>query len=287
MPLAALILTLIAASLHAAYNFLIKSSRDAFAFMWWSVTIGCAVYGAWLLTTTGIFLAAASVPFYFISVVAEIGFFVTIVRGYDAGDLSLVYPLSRGAPPILVAVWGLFFLNERLPAFGYVGIGLVVIGIFVASLTANGAHNWRDSLRHPATLWALASAFFIAIYSQSDKFVLSNGTPSLVYNFWVFAGNAVGWLPIVWTRARVAQNFALVREQFARLLFGAIIIVSVYALILTALALTSASYITAGRSSSVIISALLGTLVLKESFGRARLIGATMMVCGIALMAIT
>jgi drug/metabolite transporter (DMT)-like permease len=245
-----------------------------------------------LLTGPGIYLAPASVPFFLLSALAEVGFFVATVRGYMVGDLSLVYPLARGSPPVFVALWSLLFLNELLPPLGYLGVAIVVAGIFIASLTANGgdrkfrARDLVSSFRHPAALWALAAGVFIAIYSVSDKLALANGTPPLVYNFWVFFGNMVSWFPIVWTRARVRVNLELMPSNGVTVLVGAVAIIATYFFVLTALTLTSASYVTAGRSMSVVVGAGLGTLVLKEGFGRARIIGAAMMVIGIVMMAV-
>jgi uncharacterized membrane protein len=61
---------------------------------------------------------------------------------------------------------------------------------------------------------------------------------------------------------------------------------SAYAAALAALAITSASYVVAGRGFSVIIGALIGSLILKESFGSSRVTGATLMVVGLALIAL-
>ena len=58
-----------------------------------------------------------------------------------------------------------------------------------------------------------------------------------------------------------------------------------YGAALAALALTSASYVVAGRGFSVVIGAAVGALLLKESFGSSRIIGALIMVTGLALIA--
>ncbi len=272
MPLEALLLTLLAAFLHAFYNFFIKSSRDTIAYFWWTVTLGGLGYGAWLLTGPGIFLTPASTPFFLISTLAELGYFIAVVRGYAHGDLSL---------------------GERLSGLGYLGIAIVVAGIYLASLTANGARgnwHWRDlynSFRTPATRWALAAGFFISVYSLTDKLVLNNGTPPLVYNFWVYFGNTILWTMVVWyPRARIQPNLQVARLEIPRIFIGGLAIVAAYLLVLTALAMTSASYVVAARSASVIIGALFGTIALKERFGPARVVGAALMVVGIALMAI-
>lgn len=291
MPLTALVLILLAAVLHAGWNFLAKSSHDTIAFLWWGVSLGALGYGAWLVSLgPGVFLLPASwIPF-LISAASEVGYFVTIVRGYALGDLSLVYPLSRGTAPLFVIVWSALFLGERLPLVGYLGIALMMIGVYVASLTENGASNLFQlgtltaPLRSHAARWALASAFFISIYSLSDRAALQ-ATPPLVYNFWVYAGNTVFWSPIVWPRTRFLQNVYELRSNWPRLIAGSVMTVSAYVAVLLALTLTSASYVVAGRGTSVVVGALLGTLVLKEGFGAVRVFGAILMVAGLALTA--
>jgi drug/metabolite transporter (DMT)-like permease len=291
MSYLALLLILLSAFLHALYNFLIKSSRDTIAFFWWSVALGAIGYGCWLLTGPGIFLSRASVPFFLASAAAEFGYFMTLVKGYERGDLSLVYPISRGSPPVFLAAWSAIFLAERLPFAGYAGIGVAVAGIYITSFIPNSAGKIRlrdvfQSFRDPATLWALASGIFISIYSLTDKLALS-ATPPLVYNFWVYAGNAVLWSAVVWRPGRARLNMAVVRTQPTRVLVAAFATVGAYTAVLIALTMTSASYVVAGRGLSVVIGALFGMFALNEGFGRLRLAGAVMTVAGLALMALS
>ena len=65
----------------------------------------------------------------------------------------------------------------------------------------------------------------------------------------------------------------------------AVLSVGAYAAALAALALTSASYVVAGRGLSVIIGAAIGSFMLRERFGVVRIIGATLMFAGLALIA--
>lgn len=292
VPLAALALVLLAAVLHACWNLLAKSSRDTIAFLWWGVSLGALGYGTWLGSLgPGIFLSPASWIPYLISAASEVGYFVTLVRGYALGDLSLVYPLSRGTAPLFVTLWSALFLGERLPLVGYLGIALMVLGVYVASVSEEGARNLLQlgtliaPLRNHAARWALASAFFISIYSLSDRVALQ-ATPPFVYNFWVYAGNTVFWLPMVWPRARFAQNLGELRSNWPRLMAGSAMTVGAYVAVLNALTLTSASYVVAGRGTSVVVGALLGTLVLKEGFGAVRVFGALLMVAGLVLTAL-
>jgi drug/metabolite transporter (DMT)-like permease len=287
LPLLAFALIISAAILHAGWNLLAKASKNTAALMWWATIIGMMGYGVWLVSSPGIFLNSGSWLPFLVSAICEAGYFATLVQGYSKGDLSLVYPVSRGSAPILAALLGAFLLGEGLPWLGYVGIGLMVAGIYVTSrpiepLRKNRGH--RSGLRASAVVWALASGIFIAIYSVSDKLAVA-ATPPLVYNWWVFAGNTILWMPFVWRRTRFNMNIRELQDNWRNIIATSVMSVSAYATALAALALTSASYVVAGRGLSVVIGALLGYILLREKFGWERIIGASLMVAGLAMMA--
>jgi drug/metabolite transporter (DMT)-like permease len=289
VSLIAFALIILAAFLHATWNLFAKVSKDMIALMWWATVLGVLGYGVWLLIGPSIYLGEGSWLPFLVSAVAETGYFITLVRGYSQGDLSLVYPISRGSAPIFAVLLSALVLGEKLPWFGYFGIGLMVIGIYVASLPLGGGRRdfWATTVapfRNVAVGWSLASAIFIAIYSISDKIAV-NATPPLIYNWWVFVGNAVLWMPLVWRRFPSRRNFDELSGNSLGVVATSVMMVGAYAAALVALALTSASYVVAGRGLSVVISAFFGSLVLKEGFGTARIMGATLMVVGLAMMA--
>ncbi len=292
MPIAAIALVLLAAVFHAGYNFLAKSSRDTSAFLWWAVALGVGIYAAFLIISgLGIFLSPASQIFFVVSAVAELGYFATLVRAYAQGDLSLVYPLSRGSAPLFVTLWSALVIGERLPLLGYVGIAFMIAGVYIASLTANGAeiaYGWRTlfvSFHNHAARWALASAVFIAIYSLSDREAIKS-TPPLVYNFWVYFGNMFTWALVVWRRDRVGEILGELQVNWKRLILGALFSLGSYAMVLQAQTIASTSYVVAGRGTSVVIGALLGTLVLREGHGAVRVFSALLMVAGLVMIAV-
>ena len=105
--------------------------RKTFSLIWWSTVFATVGYGLWLATGLGIFLSPSSLIPFLISAICETGYFVTLVKGYSQGDLSLVYPISRGSAPIFAALLGAIVLAEDLSLLGYVGIALMVVGVFV------------------------------------------------------------------------------------------------------------------------------------------------------------
>ncbi len=286
----AVALIIAAAFLHAGWNFLAKTSKDTIAFMWWAMAIGTLGYSVYFLTGPALYLANSSWLPFIISSLAETGYYITLVKGYSQGDLSLVYPISRGSAPIFAALWGGLLLAERLPLLGYLGVLLMVTGVFVASLTADSLRLKFDSsalvamVRNPSAIWALASGVFISIYSVSDKVAVSATAP-LVYGWWVFAGNTLLWAPVAWRKFRAKASLRELRNNWPRLIAGTVMTVAAYTSVLVALSLTSASYVVAARGLSVVIGALLGSLLLRERAGKIRITGAVFMVIGLGLIA--
>jgi multidrug transporter EmrE-like cation transporter len=61
---------------------------------------------------------------------------ILLSRTYSVGDLSQVYPLMRGMSPLLVPIFGVSILGEKMPGAGWFGVVCVVVGIWVLG-------NWR------------------------------------------------------------------------------------------------------------------------------------------------
>jgi len=287
LQLFAFVLIIAAAVTHACWNAIAKVSKNILALMWWATVFGILGYGAWLAMGPGIYLNPVSRLPFLISAICETGYFVTLVKGYAQGDLSLVYPLSRGSAPIFAAILSAALLTESLPLLGYVGIALMVVGVYVASQPVEQSRisfGFQSIIHNRVIGWSLASAVFIGIYSVTDKLAVAATNP-LVYNWWVFVGNGVFWAPFVWRRFQFKANVDELRTNFPRVIVTAVLSVVSYAAALAALALTSASYVVAGRGFSVIIGACLGAFLLKERFGIVRIIGAALMVAGLCLIA--
>ena len=284
-----LALIIATAATHASWNVIAKVSKNTVALMWWATVFGTVGYGVWLMAGPGLFLNPASHLPFLISALCETGYFITLVKGYSRGDLSLVYPVSRGSAPIFAALLATIVLGQGLPWVGYVGILLMVLGVYVASLPMEGsrpAAGFTSILHNSAAGWALASGIFIAVYSVSDQVAVAATNP-LVYNWWVFMGNTVLWAPAVWRGSKFKSNMAELHDNWRGVTATAVLSVGSYAAALAALTMTSASYVVAGRGLSVIIGACLGSFLLKERFGTARILGAVLMVVGLGLIAFT
>ncbi len=286
MPLLALVLVLVAAVLHGFWNFLAKDARDSSAFMWWGVSVGAVWYTAWMFTQAWMGLPQEIFWLFVVSLAMEVFYVGLITRGYATGDLSQVYPIARGTPPLLIAFFSAIFLGERLPILGYVGIALLVCGVYLASLPSlSDLLKPLRALSHRPAQLALLAAVCVAIYTTIDKVNMAY-VSAQVYNAWVYAGIGIGYAPVVWSRANRASTIAEFKTNWRRIAIGSVATIGSYLLALIGMSMTAASYVGAVRATSVVIGALMGWLVLKEKFGAVRVFAAATMVVGLTLIAV-
>ena len=286
MPLLALIIVLIAAVLHAISNLLFKSGRDSSAFLWWAIAVGAVWYGVFVAAQSSLAMRLEAWLIIIPSIAVEVAYARLITLGYANGDLSQVYPIARGTPPLLIAALGAIFLAERLPLLAYCGIIVLVLGIYLASVPSWGeVLKPLRALTHRPTQIALLAALCVTAYTLLDKVGMQYASP-LVYNWWMYTGIAIGYAPIVWSRAQRESTAREWRTNWRRIILGSFATVASYLFALMGLQMTAASYVGSVRASSVVIGALLGWLLLKEQLGALRVFAAALMVVGLMLIAV-
>jgi multidrug transporter EmrE-like cation transporter len=91
-------------------------------------------------------------------------------------------------------------------------------------------------------------------------------------------------IPAYAVRRRRGETLALLRPFAALGLFGALLSVSAYGLVLWAQTRAELAPVAALRESSIIVGAAIGALFFKERFGAPRIAAAGLLVVGIGLM---
>ncbi len=283
MILLALGLLLIAAVAHATWNLLVKRAQEKQVMTWLGLLVGVLMY------SPIVFLNPINVlsiwPFILSSAVVEAIYYIALLRAYEHGDFSLVYPMARGTAPALLAVWAALFLGERPTLLGVIGISLLVLGLIVV-----GGKVWW-SLRKVAKLStnglgiALGVALCISIYSTIDGAAVHRVNP-LPYTVIVIALAAIIITPAIVLRY---GKTAIVKEWRANwlsiLLIGIFSLLS-YILVLKSYTLIRVSYGGAIREVSVVFAAFLGWRLLKEELGAIRLVGSALIFSGILVIAL-
>jgi drug/metabolite transporter (DMT)-like permease len=261
VPAAALGLALAAALVHALWNLLLAGARDPQA----ATAVGMCVGSVLFLPALAGDVSGDAVPWLIASSALELLYFALLALAYSRYELSAVYPLARGSAPVFVLVVGGVSLVLQA-----VGVVVVACGVLLVRGLRRGA--WHE------TFLALAVGACIAGYTLVDKEGLKHAD-ALPYLELVLVVPAVAYAGFIGrTRLRSALGW---RAALAGVgMFGA------YALVLAALRLAAAAPVAAVRETSIVIATLLGAVVLHESVGRARLLGAVAIVLGVGAIAL-
>ena len=268
---------LAAGLLHASWNAILKSSGGGDPLLdTATVVAGSTVCSALALPFVPVPLAA-SWPMAATSAVIHFGYYLTLAHAYRTGDLSFAYPLMRGTAPLIVTLLGMLFLRE-LPSL-QVALGILLIsgGIFFIAFAQRHHHP------RAAVFWALANAAIIAVYTLVDGAGARASGSALGYVLWLTFVESVAFL--AWIRLR--RGPAAVRyihAQWRRGLVGGFCSVAAYAIVLWAMTRAPIAAVSALRETSVLFAAVIGTVLLKEGFGVARLAGAASVVAGVAAL---
>lgn len=278
MPLSALALLIVAGAMHAGWNLLVKRAQQRQIFTWLSLVAGALCFLP-LLIFAAVPLPPSAWPFVVASGIVEALYFFALTRAYGLGDFSLVYPVARGAAPALLALWAIIFLDERLQPVGIVGLAIVCGGLLTVS---GGLRALRGGFE--AIGAALLVALSISVYSAIDGAAVQT-LPPIPYTVAVLGSSALCCAPFVVWRYRLAPIAAEWRRNWPRIITVGTLNLATYMLVLTAYSRAPVAYAGAIREISIIFAALIGWFCLGERFGRARTLGAAMIVTGIVLIA--
>lgn len=285
MTSTALLLVLSAAFLHASWNYIAKRADGGVAFIW-LFSLGTVLLGAPIIavhiTYSGAGITPNKIVYMLGSAILHVIYFVMLTRGYASGDLSLVYPISRGTGPALSITAAMVFWGERPSAIAIGGALLVILGIFFLLRDTAKLNVKRKS---PAVIYALITGASIAGYTLWDKYAVSTASVPPFQLLWgTFAGQAIMLAPFV-ARHR-SETAAQLKNQLRRIVAVAILCPVSYVLVLTALVFTPVSYVAPAREISILIGTAMGTQFLAEGNAKVRLAGAVFIVLGVTGLAL-
>ena len=277
MPWHVVAIVLAAAALHAGWNAVVKSGADRVLTMTFVIGVGTV-------------LALPALPFlrppapeswlYLgLSVLIHIGYFFFLLQAYRVGDLSHVYPVARGAAPVLVAGGAAVFAGEVLSGVAFAGLLLASLAIASFAL-----HGGRAGLRDPRPVgFAVLTAVFIGSYTVTDGLGVRASGSALGFIAWLFflSGLPLLGYAAVARRGRIAIH---VRDHWKAGLAGGVMAGTAYALVIWALTQGAMAFVSALRETSVVFAVLIGSRVLGEPFGGRRIAAAVAVACGIAVM---
>lgn len=283
MPLNALLLIIAAAISHASWNLIVKRVSEKQIFTWWTLVVGLVFYLPIIIR--GLPIPPKIWPYALGSAAAEVCYYIALVRAYEHGDFSLVYPIARGAAPALLTVWAAVFLGERPHGAGIAGIATLLAGLVIVGGGQLWSRRGLTAVRGTGVAWALHISLWISIYSVIDGAAVRIMDPT-AYGALILTLTGVFLSPVVISRYGCRKLIREGRTHIGRIFAVSGLTLLTFVLVLGAFSMGRVSYVAALRELSVVFAALAGWLWMGEEFGLVRTIGAVLIFAGIGVIAL-
>lgn len=275
MTLAVFLAVLLAAALHAGWNVVIKTglSKQTSAFL---LSAGHAAIGIVIAASQP--LPAPEVwPWIIASGLIHMAYLLLLAYAYEQGDLSRVYPIARGAAPMVVLLVSLGFLADPLGPADLAGI--VVLGLGIA-LMARGVFRNGESRR--LLPYALGAAAATAGYTLVDGLGARVSGAPLLFVGWLMIFSAVFFAPtVVALKGRAVLGAG--PRAWAIGMVAASASFAAYAIAVWAMTVAPIALVSALRESSILFAMLLGWAFFGERIDRMKGLAALLILTGIVL----
>lgn len=273
VPATALVLALAAAFVHALWNLILARARDPEAATAVVLVISIVVFAPVTALTWD---AEWDVwPFLIASSALQLAYFVLLAAAYRHSSLSLVYPVARGAAPVLVLIVGVAVLGKSTSLGQAAGVVLVGLGVLLV-------RGFGRRAEPGGIAFGLTIALCIATYTLVDKNGVKHADPITYLELTMIAPSLVYAAGMARIKGRDALRIAFGPASIV----AGIAVFGGYVLVLAALQRASAASVAAVRETSVLVGVALAGIFLREAVGRRRLAGAALVVAGVAVISL-
>ena len=263
---------LASAGLHAFWNWLIADVRDSHATA--AVALVTAAVAFAPVAALSWDVDGSAWPYIAASAALELAYFALLAAAYERADLSFVYPIARGAAPVLVLVASVAALGASVSGGEAAGVLAIAAGVLLVRGVGRGAGA--------GLALALGVAACIAGYTLVDDEGIRHAAALSYFEAVLLLTAPVYAAAVVVARGRGALRAALTWRAGA----AGVAMFAAYALTLAALEVAEAAPVAALRETSVVMATAAAAIAAHERVPPARLAGAVVVVAGIALIAL-
>jgi drug/metabolite transporter (DMT)-like permease len=202
-------------------------------------------------------------------------YMVCLIKSFETADMSVAYPIARGAAPALAAAAAVGFFSEPITPWVACGIALVSSGVALIGFGHRVAPR--------AVAWAGATGACIALYTVIDAQGVRAAPHALSYIVWIFI-TLGGGIAVVFAVWRGARFLAAARSEWRAGLFAGAMSIVTYGLALMAYRLGDTPRLAALRETSIVFAALIAIFILKEQVTPGRLGGIGLITLGAGVL---
>lgn len=276
MSLSILLAVLAAAFLHALWNALLRFGGSKIramvmlSYMEAAVGLAIALSRPWPEVAAWKWVAAASCVHFFYK--------YFLAHAYEQGDLSRVYPIARGTAPMMVAIVSALFALDTIAPLGYVGIGVLGLGIL---FMARGV--FTDGESRKLLPYAFGSACATATYTLTDGLGARVAGDAAGYVGWLMVGGGLLFgLVMTFTRSKGFLTVTPLKD-WGMAAAGAAASYGAYAISIWAMTKAPIALVAATRETSILFAVLIGWLAFGEKMTRSKATAAVLIVAGVVL----
>ena len=268
------LLIILSALCHAIWSAIIKSSKNPLSLM--GITSFLEVTIFLPLTFTVPFPTLEVWYFLIATVIIHVFYRLNVIYSYRYGDLSYIYPISRGSSCLFVAIISILFLSSDISVAGFIGILIVCIGLFLISYSKNLSFNFRGFAL------AISTAILITAYTLVDGVGVRLSENGFSYIYWLFTLNGIPLLII----GLISKNGLRKTEtyNFSSGIAAGIFATSSYAIVVWSMQFIEIAYVSSIREISIVFAAIIGMVFLFERNAKSRIIPSILIVSGISVV---
>jgi drug/metabolite transporter (DMT)-like permease len=268
---------LVAALMHAGWNAVVKGGIDPFT----SVTQVSLFSGGIALCLLPLVNVPALEVWPWLAASAAIHTFYRfmLIGAYRAGDMAQVYPIMRGAAPLMTALATALLINERVSSVGFAAIAVLSLGVFLMSLRGGRVRGFEGR----AVTMALLSAASTCGYTLADGIGARVNGSGPGYALWMFVLNAVTMQAIAFAVSR-REAYVGLRTHWPVMAGGGALSMSAYFIVIWAMTQAPIALVAALRETSVLFGSLIAMLILKEVMTGWRLLASGFVLLGMVLL---
>ena len=277
MSIEVFLAVLAAAAMHAGWNAIIKGGGDPFvsvthvSLFSGSFAACCLPLVPWPKPEVWLWLG--------LSAVLHTAYRFMIIGAYRSGDMAQVYPIMRGAAPMMTALGSALLIGETISGTGFAAVLCLSAGVFLMSMRGSRT----GGLNGKAVAFALASAVSTCAYSLSDGFGARLNGSGPGFAIYMFVGNCI----TMQTMALLLRGRAVYATLPATLGIsagGGLMSMSAYFIAIWAMTQAPIALVAALRETSVLFGAILATVFLKEPLTGWRVLASLLVLAGMALL---
>lgn len=267
-------MVLLAAVMHAFWNFFTKKTKkDRFALLWIAhlyimlFTIPIIPNGLFKLTLEyNLFICIL-----FTGIIHSL-YIITLGWAYRIGEISLIYPISRGVGIFGASVGGSILGIDSLNYLGIIGVCIIVLGVIILG---NSQYNNASS---KALISAAGLGLLTASYSIIDRVGLNYIDPLSYCVVTFFSTGIILSIYVAIMRKDLIKNLKYSYFRDGGFLGTTMFIT--YMIVLYAFGKSPVAYVVALREVSVAIAATLGIVILKENRSIQKILGISILLLG-------